>query len=452
MSGKNDVTFMGGDTYMGLMNESHGFVITAKSDEAASPAIKKPLINGEEDGNTEDWQHWGTDNLWPTRVRKLMETSTVAAPLIYKSVCRMYGSGLVYWQNVKEEAGIRKDFSEIPAVETFMEENPLDYIVLERMMDFRYYNNIFQEMIWNLSSNAPKIVETHHLESEFCRLSVQNKKTNEFDFIGIYGDWENFDSKSVSKVVNIPWKRMNTRMIIEKSFSKKKFAIHSKFPSPGRPIYGVPAHQSLFNKDGWLAFSNQIPKILNAVLKNGMNLKYHIMIPSNYWPSAHPGWEKMSEEKRKEVKKEKLMELNKWLTGVDNSMKSFISEYATDKITGKALPGWEIKELKDSSNFDKELLSSQESDAHITRALGEDPSQAGLQPQGGKMGAGSGSDKRTSFQNAISMSPAEQLVVLDFLYLIGKINGWPKNIRWGFQHDMPTTLNENKSGTEQITE
>jgi hypothetical protein len=182
-----------------------------------------------------------------------------------------------------------------------------------------------------------------------------------------------------------------------------------------------------------------------------MNIKHHIKIPANYWKSVHPKWDELNDTERKAKKVEKLEQMNDWLTGEDNTMKSFISEFGVDAM-GKKLPGWEIEEVKDSSTFDKELLTSQESDAHISRALGVDPSLAGLQPQGGKMGAGSGSDKRTAFQNAISMTPAEQIVVLDFLYVIGKVNGWPSDLRWGFQHEVPTTLNENKSGTTKTVE
>lgn len=446
---KRKVEYLGGGAYAGIVNMDKGFVITSQVEDAAAPATKQPKINDDIEGTTDKWVNWGTDNLWPTRVRKLMESSTVAAPLIYKAVCQMYGTGLVYWQNVRDENGVKKDFSTIPEVEEFLENNPVDYISLERMMDYKYFNNIFQEFIFNSSETNKKIIETHHLEAEFCRLSEQDSTSNEFKKIGFYGDWENLEAKNVTSITNVPWLRRSQAEILDAD--TKKFAVHSKFPSPGRSIYGAPPHQALYNKDGWLVYSNQIPKILNAVLKNGMNIKYHIKIPSTYWRAVFPKWDQFNEKQQREKKKEKLEEMNDWLTGVNGSMKSFISEYATDKVTGKALPGWEIAEIKDSSNFDKELLTSQESDAHISRALGIDPSLSGLQPQGGKMGAGSGSDKRTAFQNAVSMTPAEQLVVLDFLYVIGKTNGWPSNLRWGFNHQIPTTLNENKSGQTETT-
>jgi len=445
--GNSDVEYLGGGTFAGLVNKRSGFMITSKEKANTNKnSTKPPFINSETEGASDEWQNWGTDNLWPTRVRKIVEESTVAAPLIYKAVCSMYGAGIVYWQDIREGDKIKKNFSAIAKVDEFLNENPVDFIALERMMDFKYFNNIFQEYILNIKKN--NIISTHHLEAEFCRLSVQNKNTNEFDFIGFFGDWENLDAEKVTSIPNVVWKRKNRPQILEQAKKKKKFATHSKFPSPGRPIYGAPPHQALYNKDGWLQYSNKIPKILNAVVANGMNIKYHIQIPANYWKSSYPKWESYSAEKQSDLKKTKLEEMNDWLTGANNAMKSFISEFGVDHV-GKKLPGWEINEVKDSSNFDKELLTSQESDAHISRSLNIDPSLAGLQPAGGKMGAGSGSDKRTAFQNAISMSKAEQLVVLDFLSVIGKVNDWPKNLRWGFQHDVATTLNEDKSGKKE---
>lgn len=448
--GKDTIMDLGGGTYsVRSLNAKTGMVISAKAEDSAKPATKQGFVDGTEDGNTDKWQNWGADNLWPTRVRKIMEASTVAAPLVFKAVCQMYGTGLTYWVEKREADKITKDFSEIPEVEEFLENNNVDYIALERMMDFKYFNNLWNEFIFN--HKFTKIVETNHLEGEFCRVSQQNEKSHEFEFIGFLGNWETPDLKKVEKIPNIDWKRKSVNDIFKAAKSKNKFAVHSKFPSPGRPIYGAPAHQALYNNKGWLTYSNRIPRILNAMLDNGMKLKYHIQIPSSYWKSVYDKWQTYSEEKKTELKKAKLEEMHKWLTGDDSSMSSFISEFATDKVTGKKLPGWEITEIKDSSTLDKEIISSQESDSHISRALGIDPSLAGLQPQGGKMGAGSGSDKRTAFQNAISMSKAEQLVVLDFLYVIGKVNKWPKGLKWGFQHEIPTTLNEDKSGkTDEV--
>lgn len=428
------------------MNVEKGILISASSG-ASKPASKDPLINPDIDGTNGEWQNWGTDNLWPTRIRKQLEKSTVAIPLIFKSVCAMFGMGVRYWTESIEDGQLKKSFDPIESIEEFFLNNDVNNIALERMMDFKFFNNMFQEFIF--SENGQNIVETYHLEAEFCRLSIQDTTSHEHKLIGYFGDWENVSADKVIKIENCYFRKLSSTKIKEKFAKKGKLSVHTKFPMPGRPIYGVPPHVALYRTNGWLDYSNEIPVILNSMIQNGMNIKYHITIPADYWQTVYPDWASFSEEKQKVKRKEKITEISDFLSGSENVHKSFITEVAIDQLTKKPLAGWEIKVINDKSSLDKEIFSSQESDAHIARALNIDPSLAGLQPQGGKMGAGSGSDKRTSFMNAISMSHAEELYVLEFLEVVKKINEWPSNVRFGFMHQVPTTLNENKAGIEE---
>lgn len=437
----------GGNVYSTQgINPQKGILISAMAG-GKKPAAKEPLLNPDIDGETSGWQNWGDDNLWPTRIRQQLEKSTVAIPLIFKVACSMFGVGVRYWTESIDNNELKKSFEPIPEVEEFFQNNAVDNIALERIMDFKFFNNMFQEFIF--SENGAKIVSTYHLEAEYCRLSIQDLKTHEHKNIGYFGDWENITADKVDKILNCSWRKKSTEDIIKSFSSQGKFAVHTKFPMPGRPIYGVPPHVALYRTNGWLEYSNEIPVILNSMIKNGINLKYHITIPADYWSTVYPDWSNYSEEKQKQKRVEKITEISDFLSGSENVHKSFVTEVAIDSLTKKPLAGWEFKVINDKSTLDKEILSSQESDAHIARALNVDPSLAGLQPQGGKMGAGSGSDKRTSFLNSISMSHAEELYVLEFLHVIKKVNGWPSNIKFGFLHQVPTTLNENKNGIEQ---
>ncbi len=73
---------------------------------------------------------------------------------------------------------------------------------------------------------------------------------------------------------------------------------------------------------------------------------------------------------------------------------------------------------------------------------------SGIQPTGGKMGAGSGSDKRVGFQNSVNLSQAEQEIIFEPLYLVAKINGWPSNLKFAFSHEIATTLDKNPTGSQ----
>jgi hypothetical protein len=457
MNKKRGTTVLGkGSAGMVLqsVNLQSGVVISAMSPDAGAKQAPEPLIDKQETGTSNGIHNWGLDNNWPREVRLKVEKSTVAAPLIFKAVCAMYGTGVTYFRVVRDGNKITKVYEEIPEIDTFLQVNALDYIVLERMMDFKYYGNIFQEFIFDKSPvpEKLKIVETHHLETEFCRLEEQNEKTSDIANIHFWGDWNNVDDRSplYIKIPRVDPLRHDRKEIIKRAGSNRKFAVHSKFPSPGRSFYAMPPHAALYRKNGWLDYSNTIPEIMNAIVENSMNLKYHIQIPGTYWEDTFPNWHTMKPEEQEKAQAEKLEEMNNFLTGKDATMRSFISEFAVDKHTQKEMPGWKITTLDDKTRMDTHLLTSQESDAHIARALNIDPSLAGLQPQGGKMGAGSGSDKRVSFLNGISMSHAEERIIFDFMYIIRDFNGWPKDVQFGFMHEVPTTLDSNSSGVQTM--
>jgi hypothetical protein len=452
MSKDKTVFGTGAGLSMQSVNLESGVVISAlapSSQPGDGIPTKEPLLDKDVDGITDGIHNWGQDNLWPRQVRLKLEESTVAAPLIFKAVCAMFGTGVTYWFEDRSNGELTKRFDVNEEVDMFFRNNAIDYISLERLMDYKYFNNIFQEFI--LSNNYAKINRTLHLEAEFCRLAEQNEKSNFIENIVFLGDWENKSALDGEKIPLI-YPRLQDKDYIQKTVNKKekKFAVHSKFPSPGRGYYGVPPHVALYRRKGWLDYSNAIPEILNAIVDNSMNIKYHIEVPAHYWTSVYPEWNTYDEKKQEALQVKKLQEMNDFLSGKNNTMKTFISEYTVDRTTGKEISGFKINVINDETKMDTHLLTSQESDAHIARALNIDPSLAGLQPQGGKMGAGSGSDKRVSFLNGVSMSHAEEIVVLDFLYIIARYNEWPSNIRFGFLHDVPTTLDKNRTGVEQI--
>jgi hypothetical protein len=144
----------------------------------------------------------------------------------------------------------------------------------------------------------------------------------------------------------------------------------------------------------------------------------------------------------------KLDEMDQFLKGTDNAGSSFISHFVADQITGKAQDGWKIEPINDPIKKDQFLTSVQEADIQISRAIGMDASLSGIQPAGGKMGAGSGSDKRVGFTNTLNMTYAEQMIILEPLEIVKMYNDWDPNIRFMFEHEIPTTLNENKNGVK----
>jgi hypothetical protein len=394
-----------------------------------------------------EFQSWGDDNMWPVTTREKLQDSTTAFPLITKSACLMFGKGLVYYKEVRSGSEKTIDWTPIPEVDEFLMNNNIEYFLLERLMDHKTYGNMFAEFI--LNKKGDKIVNVFHKEAEFTRFgTIKDNKVIDVKYLS---DW----SKSSSDAAPIPFcmrRDRNPENIKTQFKSSKKFVIHSCLPSPGSTLYAKPTHFGLVKKGGWLDYANGVPLLMNAINDNAMLLRFHIQIPVSYWYSINRNWDNLPQKERDAIMDKEFTIMQDFLKGSKNAAKNFITHYAMDPITGKEIPGWKITALDDPIKRDQFLTSCQEADIQTTRAINMDVSLAGIQPEGGKMGGGSGSDKRVAYTNSVSMSHAEAMVILEPLYVVKMVNAWDPALKFAFEYDIPTTLNENKSGVKNSTE
>lgn len=410
---------------------------------AAKGPAKDVFGDAVSDENTEDYACWGVDNDWPTVARQKLEDSSIAYPLIYKQVCMMFGSGIRYFKRIKEDGEEKIVFETNEKIDKFFNENDIERFALEQIMDFKFFGNAWSHFI--MTRNTKEIANIYHLEAEFTRMAVQNDNTKKIDKIGYSGKWDN-GTKDVQSFPLLDRREKTPEQIRANFKTKKEFAHHTFFPSPGRKYYAMPPHGALYKKDGWLDYESSIPVLLNALNRNQMIIRYHIKIPYEYWNATVKNWDTLPEPKRQEIIQAKLEEMNKWLTGINNAGKTFISHFATDPITGKELAGITIESVADKLDKNAYIPSSEVADQKISRALNVDASLASLQPEGGKMGAGSGSDKRESFNNAIDLSKAEQRILFEPFYIVRNYNGWGPDWEFGFAHKPSTTKDKEPTG------
>lgn len=408
--------------------------------------VKKPTVLIPEDNVGSKIQDWGPGNTRPTDWRKKLEKTTTAFPLIVQSAETYFGKGLTYYTEIRTADGIQKDYSPIKDVEDFIEANDLDYVMLERWMDLQLYNNLFCEFLVNKSGN--KIVKIVHMESEFCRFGeIEN---NVIKNVWVSSDW-------VKNAIPVSVDFLDDYAIGDKSAvwdkigKKKKFITHNNVPSPGRTLYAAPRHIGLFEEDGFLDYVISVPKLMNMINKNGFILRYHIEIPYDYWSQVYKDWQMKTSEEQKKLRDEKIDEMNEFLSNAENAGKNFYSHFGIHQATGKEISGWKITPLNDPIKKDQFLTSIQEADIQTARAIGFDASLSNISVGNNTMGAGSGSNKRVGMDNAIASSYAKQMVVLRPLWLVGRANGWPSNLKWTFEHEVPTSLNENKDGVKIVS-
>ena len=427
-----------------LLGKSNALVVMAGNSNSGASPLPQEIGDGKSDLNTGDYYDWGENNDWPYIIRRKLEKSTSAYPLIFKAVSLIYGDGIQYYKEVKDGNKLDKSFESIPEIDDFFRENRINRFMLEQLMDYKFYGNAWSEFI--LAKKLEKITEIHHKEAEFCRIKRKESKDIAPTAIGYSGLWLDLGSEAPKPIGLLNPRERNKEAIQKKFKATHKFAYHTFFPSPGRAIYAMPSHGGLYRKDGWLDYANSVPEIMNAINQNQISIKYHIKIPYEYWTAMYKDWDAMTQKKREEAIDKKLKEMDEWLSGGKNAGKAFVSHFAVDPVSRKPIAGWEIIAVDDKVKKGEYIPSVQEADAQIARAIGLDSSLSFLQSQGNSMGAGSGSDKRIGFQNTVALTKAEQEVLFEPLYLIRDFNGWDKDIKFSFKHQTPTTLDVNPTG------
>ena len=198
-----------------------------------------------------------------------------------------------------------------------------------------------------------------------------------------------------------------------------------------------------------LEVAKQVPEVVNAMMRNQIILKYHVLIPESYFIIRFPDWTTYTHEQREKIIDATIDTINDSLKGTKNAFTSIATVFRHEM--GQAEGKVEIIAVDDKVKKDAWVPSSDTADAKIVQSLGLHPSQIGLAPEGGKMGAGSGSDQRESFNTEISLNNIDQQILLESLNWVAQYNArtnpaW--DITFFIDHTTHTTTNKQEDGLE----
>lgn len=391
------------------------------------------------------WAYWGANDLLPTEMRTKMESSPIAGATVAKKISLLEGNGLVYFNTKDLAKGAKVERAYSQEVEDWLGANRIETEWFPaQCADYCLPFNCFSEII--LSNDRQKATGIYHIAAEHARLSKAGVR-NQIDWLMYSYHFPFGTAQGDANRVYIPLYKWYDEQAFLDGLRGRKFAWHTRFPSPGMIYYARPWWIGLFKENGWLDVSSQVPRIVAAMQKNQVALKYIINIPESYFVVRHPDWSTYAEEKRKEVITSKVKDINDYLAGVDNTGKSLINVFKENEINGTPYGKIEIVAVDDKAKSGTWVPDSTAADAQIVQAFGIDPSQIGLTQQGGKMGAGSGSDKREAYNLMITLNTPDQRRVLEPLNWISKYNGW--GVTFMVDHVEHTTTNEQENGLVQ---
>ena len=400
---------------------------------------KESLMYWKPENTNKEWAYWGSDDKRPQNILEVVEKNVVASSGLEWLINAFYGGGLVTYRKSVEsgkETYHREDFTEF---EDFKEDNFFDEVLEALITDLMFFKMPVPEFYLGRGKYANKIVKINSLDASFSRwgkMEPGRRTINKLFYSAQFPDAKShqIDHSPVFDIRN-PYKN-------------KKFVYRSGYVGPGRLYYPRRAWHSIIDSK-WIDISNNIPEVKQSLLKNAMSIKYHIKIPKSYWQDKHKNWDKQTPEKQKEIRQEEMQQMNDFLTGKANVMKTFFSHYAVDKRTAKEVPGWEIIKIDNTIPDGTLTIDMAEANAMILFALNLDPTLKGAGLPNNKQSAGSGSDKREAKEIFISNLGLQRRRFLDWLYFLRKFNEWPRDMEFGFKDTILTTLDKNPTGTEK---
>jgi hypothetical protein len=396
----------------------------------------------EEVGKTALWVPWGVDNDLPRRVMCEVEKNGVASTALRLNVKTLYGQKVVPVRvtSLDPESGKETlEYAPDPDVMDFLRRSNINQFRAKCLMDWVYLGQTFPMLCLNEDRSKISMI-THDKASKF-RYSPFDPKLGRIDQCVRSANWPNpamFQMEFIKAIDSYNWYLEVDRIRYD---NQVKYVYPIKTMDIMRDYYATVHWLGIFT-NGWLQNSNSIPQIKAAIIKNVMTIKYHITIPVTYWTSMYPTFQKMAQKDRDAIVTAEYTKMNDFLSGKDNTMKTFISTFSVDN-TGKAQPGWSIIALDDKMKNDAWLPDATAANSEILFAIGVNPSIFGLNSPGGSNGGGAnngGSNIRESWLTMIAAAQLDRDLNYSWWDFVVEYNGYPKDIELRTIDKVLTTL------------
>lgn len=404
---------------------AHGAVFSTPN---FSAKVGKPTktVDSEADHYGDKFIRWGTNNLLPQEIIKCIAENDLLMPVIKKRAEMIYGDGIAYGPVYIDDSGNRMiKRMIIPEIEDFLEESAALMYAEKAAIDLTVFNNLYPELV--LDDRRPRRVKSIHCnDASECRMAKQNDK-GLIPKVYINANWGHDGTAENSTKVDALDMYGNVISQIQSKPSVSKWVLPIYQQSLGEKFYAKEVWRGL-RTSGWLDILKSVPKWKSAVLKNQIDVKYHIEIDNEYWEKIDENFFDLPREKQLEIQQKELEEFDKIMRGEENAGKYFLSGMSWDEVAKQHRPTWKITPIERGTTSDENNLEyADNADRRIVRAFGMHPAQFGL--EGAKGASGSGSTNRVAHnQVVLSMKPDQDKILMPFT-IAAKLNGW--NERYG---------------------
>lgn len=400
---------------------------------------------------------WGKSNNYPQEVLKQVRLNGSASSGLRFLRKSHYGNGLVLVRDVANEQGKKEtqmvDLAEVQDIQSFFMNSQMNRFWKETIADLEYFSIAFPEYI--LSENFQTINRVKRQKTAWCRFSLPNKENNLVEYVYI-------SEKFGKETVDATSEYVEEVALIDSYWSPdqvKEFCKVNQIKKFIRPVFYPLIDEAFYPKSewhavvesGWLDVANSVPALKKAIFQNQMTLKYIIEIDERYFKEVYQEmWLKFSPDERINIRKKVIDSINESLTGNENAGKAIQSMTIIGE-NGQPYPAVKVTPIDDKLKDGSYLPEAEAANSEVLFALGVDPSLIGAGIPGGKLGAGSGSDKREAFTILSALFKTNRETTLEIYDFIAQYNGWDPTIRAAFENTILTTLDANPTGSKSVT-
>tara|TARA_R110000850_G_scaffold277151_1_gene424856 strand:- start:48062 stop:49402 length:1341 start_codon:yes stop_codon:yes gene_type:complete len=425
------------------------FVFSSAKNKEASTAVV--FETKEKTGKVASW---GPNNDAPQKIMESIKKSGAAKSGLRFNKKAHYGNGLILtrenYEGGKKE-NIPVPLTELKREQEFFRRSQMKKFWKETISDLETFSIAFPEYI--LSADFSQINRVKRQRAAWFRFEAMNDN-GYIDNVYISEQWGrsavDLEGKYAAKVPVIDpyWSAEEV-----KEYCKKKriykFIRPVFYPLTDEPYYPF-ADWHAVNESGWLEVANSIPEYKKALFSNQISIKYLIEIDERYFEQIYKhDWEDFSTDDKKEKRQEVIDAINEHLGGSSKAGKS-IQSMRIDVGDGQTVSAIDIKAIDDKFKEGMYLPEASAANSEILFAMGVDPVLISAGIPGGKLGAGSGSDKREAFLIVQALMKTNRETTLEVFEFIQEYNNWDLDIVPVFESTILTTLDKNPTGQQKV--
>lgn len=393
-------------------------------------------------GKNKSIMPWGLNNDMPYRVLDLVENDETMSTCLLWNAQMCYGAGLTY--NTEDcSAETRKQ------VEDWLLDNSLPSYFLGTAQDLKHWAFAISVII--LSNDRKSIAQLVRKESIYCRFSPKDKN-GRIRYV-YYAPWRNLASPKPEEVEEIPlldeqcpWRDLQDRLANGDKGSK--FAVVTRVPTADHTYYPIPYWAALF-RSHWYEIKQLIGIAKSNKIKNSSPIKYLVEISDKYFERIFMQ-EGITDAKKKKEKVVKIkQEILDFLTGAENSGKTWFSSYYTS-VDGKEIHDVLVNRIDSSKEGGDWESDIQEAVNMICFTMQVHSNLVGSVP-GKSQSNNSGSDKRELYTIAQAIQKPYHDLLFTVHRIIARFNGW-EEMKVEVPFIQLTTLDENKDAKKVTVE